>query len=61
MVSVTDVDNSNMNINETVSLNFLLQQHLPHGCNEQCDNTTVLVYHNGMISSSGVISGICRS
>ena len=47
-----------MNINETGFTKLSTTATLTTYCNEQCDNTTVLVYHNGMISSSGVISGI---
>ena len=47
-----------MNINVTGFTKLSTKATLTTYWNEQCDNTTVLVYHNGMISSSGVISGI---
>ena len=50
-----------MNINVTGFTKLSTKATLTTYCNEQCDNTTVLVYHNGMISSSGVISGILDS
>ena len=47
-----------MNINVTGFTKLSTKATLTTYFNEQCDDTTVLVYHNGMISSSGVISGI---
>ena len=47
-----------MNINVTGFTKLSTKATLTTYCNEQCDNTTVLVYQNGMISSSGVTSGI---
>ena len=50
-----------MNINVTGFTKLSSKATLTTYCNEQYDDTTVLVYHNGMISSSGVISGILDS
>ena len=47
-----------MNINVTGFTKLSTKATLTTYWNEQCDNTTVLVHYNGMISSSGVISGI---
>ena len=46
-----------MNINVT-GFTKLSKAILTTYWNEQCDDTNVLVYYNGMVSSSGVISGI---
>ena len=47
-----------MNINVTGFTKLSTKATLTTYWNEQCDDTTVLVYHDGIGSSSGVISGI---